>query len=91
LISEKGKQYAIYIHHSFPVLDSGAYYVPNYGSYEPTLSVNLIKGSYDVTFIEPGSLNVISEISITSTGEDETTAIACPPYTLDLAVKIIGR
>jgi len=87
-ISEKGKQYAIYIHHSFPVLDSGAYYVPNYGEYEPVLTTLLPADTYDVTFIEPGTLNVIRQIVVTSAGEEEKTEIACPRYILDLAVKI---
>jgi len=89
LISEKGNQYAIYIHHSFPVLDSGAYYVPNYGEYRPILSAFLPAGTYEVTFIEPGTLNVISKTKITSNGENETTQIVCPSYTLDMAIRII--
>jgi len=89
LISEKGEQYAIYIHHSFPVLDCGAYYVPNYGEYRPILSAFLPVGTYEVTFIEPGTLNKISKMKITSKGENEETQIVCPLYTLDMAIKII--
>ena len=88
IISEKGRQYALYLHHSFPVLKGGSYYTPNYGNYEPVLTLHLEKGNYTVTFIEPETLNVLKKTSITSDGSQ--TKITCPRYTLDLAVKIIA-
>jgi len=89
-ISEKGKQYAIYIHHSFPVLaqNANSYYTPEYGEYEPSLTLQLDKGEYVVMFIQPETMKVLKEINIVSSGEK--TVIACPKYELDLAIKIIA-
>ena len=86
MISEKGRQYAMYIHHSFPVFNSSSFYEPNYGNYEPVLTLRLKKGDYTVTFIEPATLKTLKKITVKSAGVD--TQLACPHYTLDLAVKI---
>jgi len=88
-ISEKGKQYAMYIHHSFPELESQSYYFPNHGPYKPTLTLRLEKGEYTVTFIEPETLKVLEEKSVTCYSEE--TQIECPQYDLDLAIKIIAK
>jgi len=88
IISEKGKQYAVYVHHSFPELESQSYYFPNYGKYAPSLTLQLEKGEYTVTFIEPETLKVLGESTIVS--EDGLTVIDCPEYGLDLAIKIIA-
>jgi len=89
MISEKGRQYALYIHHSFPILNWGTYYEPNYGAYESELTLRLEKGDYTVTFVEPATLKTLKEIPVKSDGKDIT--LSCPHYTLDLAVKIIAR
>ena len=86
-ISEAGRQYAIYIHHSFPNLDSSSYYLPNYGIYKPSLTLSLPKGEYKVTLIEPETLKVLDELDITG-NDDDVTVIDCPQYELDLAIKI---
>ena len=87
VISEKGRQYALYIHHSFPVFDSGSYYEPNYGAYDPTLTLRLEKGDYKVTCIEPETLMTLKEFTLSSDGDK--AEIPCPGYILDLAIKII--
>ena len=89
VISEKGRQYAMYIHHSFPKLNSDSYYEPNYGQYEPLLTLRLRKGDYTVTFVEPTTLKTLKEIDLKSEGGE--TMLACPRYTLDLAVKIMAK
>jgi len=89
MISEKGRQYAIYIHHSFPNNGGmGTFYEPSYGEYEPKVTLRLEKGEYIVTFIEPGTLNVLKEEKITSDGKD--IEIICPRYNLDIAIKILA-
>jgi len=88
MISEKGRQYAMYIHHSFPVFNGSSYYTPNYGQYEPVLTLRLEKGDYTVTFIEPATLKTLKEINVKSDGRN--TLLTCSRYTLDLAVKIIS-
>ena len=90
MISEKGRQYAIYMHHSHTNFGKyrGTFYEPACGEYEPVLTLLLEKGNYTVTFIEPESLKVLKTTNITSTGEE--TEILCPRYTLDLAIRILA-
>ena len=89
MISEKGRQYAIYIHHSFPNGGGmGTFYEPSYGEYAPKLTLRLDKGEYVVNFIEPESLNVLKEERIICNGGD--IELVCPCYKLDLAIKILA-
>jgi len=89
MISEKGKQYAMYMHHSFPNIGGGWAYEPNYGEYAPTVTLMLEAGDYLVTFIEPGTLKVLKESNVTSDGGK--IEITCPKYALDIAVKILRQ
>ncbi|MCL1858881.1 MAG: hypothetical protein FWF92_06570 [Oscillospiraceae bacterium] len=89
MISEKGRQYAIYIHHSFPNSGGmGSFYEPSYGEYEPEITLRLEKGEYKIIFINPENLDILREEKITSGGGD--IKIICPFHKLDLAVKIIA-
>ena len=91
MISEKGRQYAMYMHHSHTNFGKfrGSYYEPAYGEYEPVLSLKMEKGEYTVTFLEPESLKVLKVTDISSS--DEETHIMCPRYTLDIAIRIIAK
>jgi len=88
-ISEYGKQYAFYVHHSFHNYSKWhpSHYVPNEGKYKPVITLKLPEGDYLLTFINPVDLHVISTKRIKGTGENMT--IECPEYKLDLAFKII--
>jgi len=88
-MSENGRQYAYYIHHSFPTLDSKARYIPSHGVYKPEITLCLPEGEYTVMFIEPETLRVMQETAVISDGNDLT--IKCPRYTLDIAIKIIAK
>lgn len=90
-IYEAGKQYAFYIHHSFTNFGRwrATHYLPNFGEYQPVLTVCMDPGEYLVTFINPADLGVISSQEIVSDGGE--MEIACPLYTLDLAVKITAK
>jgi len=87
-ISEEGRQYLFYIHHSFPNLGKWrhTHYLPNFGEYRPVLTVKLPSGSYAAEFIDPATLAVLSRAELV-TGGDEIL-IECPKYKLDLAVKL---
>jgi len=87
MISERGSQYALYIHHSFLNLGDyiATFYEPNYGEYEPTITLELDEGTYNVTFIEPATMKILREDTIICTGGE--TQLICPRYTLDLAIK----
>jgi len=88
VISEKGKRYVMYMHHSHLNYGEyhGTYYVPAYGEYAPVIAMRLPEGAYTVTFIEPETLRVIEERRLVCGGGE--TELACPRYALDIAVKI---
>ncbi len=87
-ISEAGKQYVFYVHHSFPNYSGWhpSHYVPNEGKYKSVITLKLPKGEYQLAFINPADISVLSTCSITSTGDSMT--IECPEYKLDIAIKI---
>jgi len=88
MMSEKGRQYALYMHHSFPNNGGmGTFYEPSYGGYETKITLRLEKGDYNVEYIDPANLDVLKEEKITSDGKD--AELQCPRYNLDLAIKII--
>ncbi|MDR2571741.1 MAG: hypothetical protein LBD23_15800, partial [Oscillospiraceae bacterium] len=64
MISQKGRQYAMYMHHSFTNGGGylGTYYEPAYGEYEPMITLALDKGLYSVEFIDPESMNLINTL-----------------------------
>lgn len=88
-ISEAGKQYAFYIHHSFLNFSiwRSTHYLPNMGDYRTVLTVHIEPGEYILTFINPENLEVISERRIISAGGN--MEIQCPEYKLDIAFKMI--
>jgi len=87
MISDGGRQYALYMHHSFPVIGGQTYYEPEYSVYEPVITLSLPEGAYTVMFIEPETLNVLGETAVT--GGSDAVRLTCPRYTLDIAAKII--
>jgi len=91
MISEKGKQYVMYIHHGS--LNYGSiyrsHYVPDIGRFSPVVTMDIPEGEYEVTFIEPATLSVIETQTITC--KNEKTDLACPGYETDIAIKIINN
>lgn len=90
MISEKGKQYALYIHHSFPNSGGmGTFYEPSYGEYETIITLRLEKGDYNIQYIDPANLEILKEEKIINDGKDKDIELQCPRYNLDMAIKII--
>ena len=88
VICDRGKQYAVYMHHSHLNYGEyhGTFYIPAYGKYEPEITMELEKGVYTITFIEPESLGVLEERKLVSDGGE--MKIKCPEYSLDIAIRI---
>ena len=88
VISEKGKQYVLYMHHGS--LNYGSvrrsYYIPGLGKFAPVISMVLEKGEYEAAFIEPRTLKVLEKRNITC--DDKEFDIQCPEYESDLAILI---
>ena len=87
-ISEKGSQYAIYMHHSHLNIGPyyGSFYEPAYGKYTTELTVRLDEGKYAVKYINPETLVMFKGAEIVNGGGE--LALNCPRYTLDIAIKI---
>ena len=90
-MSEKGKQYAMYLHHSS--LNFGefyrSHYVPNVGEFSPVITMDLEQGEYDIRFVEPATLNIIETQVLKCDGG--RVDIKCPEYTVDLAILLKAR
>ena len=91
MISEKGRQYAIYMHHCHTNYGNyfNTFYEPEYGEYQTVLTVLLEKGIYTAAFMEPETLKVLKEIDIAGTGAE--LDLECPLYTLDIVIKIVAK
>jgi len=82
-ISEAGKQYALYIHHS--TLHGGSYEVKP-GKYQENLVVSLPPGNYKVDWVDPARGVIVA----TETLRDEGgyRVLSTPTYTVDIALRI---
>ena len=87
-ISEPGKQYLFYLHHSFTNYQRWhpTHYVPIPGSYDTKIAINIPEGEYLLEFINPEDAKVISSQKITSKGDN--LDIQCPNYKLDIVFRI---
>jgi hypothetical protein len=83
-ISEPGRQYALYIHHSRRRVDS---YEVVPGDYHEKLAIDLPAGSYRVEWVNPATGSVISSETIQG-GRGTLTA---PRYSVDIALRIHRR
>ena len=82
-ISEPGRQYALYVHHS--ILDKEKYIVQP-GSYQETLLLNLPSGSYRAEWVDPASLTVLGSQDFQHLAG--TRALITPTYAVDLALRL---
>jgi hypothetical protein len=82
-ISEPGKQYALYIHHSGERRGS---YVVSPGSYRENLVLNLPPGNYQADWVDPTRGSVVASESFTH--EAGARAMATPAYAIDIALRI---
>lgn len=87
-LSERGKQYALYHHHSHldPNLMS---YIVDPGQYNETLVLNLPGGTYQADWVDPASGSVMNGISFTHQGGNKIFIV--PEHTLDIALRIKGK
>ncbi|MBZ5594261.1 MAG: hypothetical protein LAP39_18625 [Acidobacteriia bacterium] len=84
-ISEPGKQYALYIHHSQRGGQFGSYEaVP--GSYHEDLTVSLPRGDYQADWVDPARGVVMASESFAH--DDGNRTLATPSYTIDIALRI---
>jgi hypothetical protein len=83
-LSQYGKQYALYIHHSEG--GGGAAYTVTPGQYRENLVLNLPPGNYKAEWIDPASYSTLAAEEF-----KQTTAlhvIDTPTYSIDIALRI---
>lgn len=91
-ISEPGKQYAFYIHHSkygcwfWEPMKMGACYCVVPGNYQEKIVFNIVSGTYNAAWIDPATGNVLHTISFTHDGGN--IILNTPIYKIDIALKI---
>jgi hypothetical protein len=83
-LSEYGKQYALYIHHSEG--GDGAAYVVKPGQYHESLVLSLPPGKYNAEWIDPASSATIAATHFEQTAP--TRLLETPTYAIDIALRI---
>jgi hypothetical protein len=83
-ISEPGKQYALYMHHS--IRKGESYYFINPGIYRENLILSLPEGNYQAEWINPADGKLISRVAIKTSGPNYK--LETPEYKIDIALKI---
>ncbi|MGE5644847.1 MAG: hypothetical protein ACM336_03540 [Acidobacteriota bacterium] len=82
-MSEPGRQYAWYIHHS---TGRGGDYTVTPGEYSETFEFSLPPGTYRADWVEPATGSVLR--TETFTHESGTRKLTAPAYTIDIALRI---
>ncbi len=83
-MSEEGKQYALYHHHSTG--GSSSMYTVTPGHYTEDLVLDLPAGTYKVDWVEPASGMVLRTETINHSGGKRT--LTTPEHTVDIALRI---
>lgn len=83
-LSEPGKQYALYIHHS--IRKGESYYFINPGQFRENIIISLPEGNYQAEWLNPadGKLMVSEKIKVDRSEYTLTT----PQYKIDIALRI---
>lgn len=82
-ISEPGRQYALYLHHS---INQDAKYVVQPGQYQDGLLLNLPVGSYQAEWIDPATGGTLRTEPFTHPGGRRS--FSTPRYPIDIALSI---
>lgn len=88
ILSQKGRQYAVYLHHSRP---KGQDFIVGYAAIEKTfrdtLMLDLPAARYHIQFIDPSTGKQIGESNMHNRRSGQAT-ILTPLFTTDLAIRI---
>jgi hypothetical protein len=86
-MSQAGKQYALYIHHS-TLKENGVYYIANPGTYQENLVLLLPAGRYRAEWILPEENRVLQTVEFEH--ESGETTLGSPTYSFDIALRILS-
>ena len=84
-MSQPGKQYAVYQHHS-KLEDRNHYYIVTSGNYTEDLELDLPAGNYKAEWVDPASGSVLRSETFAHSGGRRT--LATPTYSVDIALRI---
>ena len=84
-ISEPGKQYALYLHHSV-LMGRGHGYRATPGSYVEHIGIDLPSGAYQADWVEPATGSVVRSETIQHQGG--MREFVTPQYSVDIALRI---
>lgn len=85
-ISEPGRQYALYIHHSKRAGDPAERYEVVQGTYRENLVLNVAAGYYTANWIDPATGKIVQTNSFSHSGGNCT--LTTPQYSVDIALRI---
>jgi hypothetical protein len=93
-IAEPGKQYALYLSHSFAAHKGtedwyGGFYSPAPGSYREALTLEVPPGAYLVEWVDPVSGKILESQSVAHDGGG--LVLHTPGYTIDIALRILKK
>jgi hypothetical protein len=83
-MSEEGKQYALYHHHSTG--GNGSMYTVTPGDYTENLVLNLPAGTYRADWVDPASGSVVGTDTFTHQGGNRT--FTTPAHSVDIALRV---
>jgi hypothetical protein len=84
-MSEPGKQYSMYLHHSVRKRESSYDVVP--GKYQDKFVMSFPKGKYRAEWINPADGNVIHK-QVFKVNKDKNQSLKSPEYSLDIALRV---
>ena len=85
-MSQAGKQYALYIHHS-TLKENGVYYIAKPGAYQENLALLLPAGRYRADWVLPEENRVLQSVEFEHLGGEKT--LSSPAYAFDIALRIV--
>ena len=89
-LAERGKQYAFYIFHGTYEGEWGAHFMPKPGNYRDTLILNTVPaGTYSAEWIDPTTGVVKSSEKLRC--EEGNIRLITPPYSIDIALRILKQ
>jgi hypothetical protein len=83
-MSEPGRQYSLYMHHSTTRWENAYRVQP--GNYRATLSLKLAPGSYKADWVDPATGKILNSETFQHDGKTKT--LTTPDYSIDIALRI---
>jgi hypothetical protein len=86
-MSEPGKQYSLYMHHSTTRWENAYRVQP--GNYRETLQLQLAQGKYKADWVDPATGKVLASESFQHEGR--LKSLTTPDYSIDIALRILAQ